>query len=74
MLVNIVENSKEVVISVDESGKIIYANAPTEEVLGYKPEELIGAQISILAHQVVSMFKRICIKVHWQLVKLPLKL
>jgi len=48
-LVNIIENSKEVVISADVKGNIIYANAPIEDVLGYTPEELIGKPLSILA-------------------------
>ncbi|HUT80181.1 MAG TPA: PAS domain S-box protein [Candidatus Bathyarchaeia archaeon] len=49
LLANIVENSKEVVISTDEDGKIIFANSPLEDVFGYKPEEIIGKSISILA-------------------------
>jgi PAS domain S-box-containing protein len=48
-LVNIIENSKEVVLSADTDGNILYANAPIEDVLGYKPEEVIGKPISILA-------------------------
>ncbi|NHJ83871.1 MAG: PAS domain S-box protein [Asgard group archaeon] len=49
LLENIVENSKEVVISAKENGEIIYANAPTEDILGYKPEELVGKNITVLA-------------------------
>ncbi|MBN1329251.1 MAG: PAS domain S-box protein [Candidatus Heimdallarchaeota archaeon] len=49
LLANIVENSKEVVISSDENGKIIFANSPLEDVFGYKPEEIIGKSINILA-------------------------
>lgn len=49
MLVNIVENSKEVVISSTTDGRIIYANSPVEDVFGYIPNEIIGQPISILA-------------------------
>jgi len=48
-LANIVENSKEVVISGDQNGIIFYANTPVEEVLGYKPEEIIGKHMSLLS-------------------------
>ncbi|NHJ39203.1 MAG: PAS domain S-box protein [Asgard group archaeon] len=49
MLVNIVDNSKEVVISATKEGKIIYANSPIEDVFGYTPNEVIGQSISVLA-------------------------
>jgi PAS domain S-box-containing protein len=48
LLSNIVDNSKEVVISADENGKIIYANPPLKDVFGWLPEEIIGKNISIL--------------------------
>ncbi|MHA1922515.1 MAG: PAS domain S-box protein, partial [Candidatus Heimdallarchaeota archaeon] len=48
-LANVVENSKEVVIRGDRHGIIFYANSPIEEVLGYKPEEIIGQHMSMLA-------------------------
>ncbi len=47
-LVNIVENSKEVVISADTNGKILYASSPIKDVLGYNPEEIIGEHVSKL--------------------------
>ncbi|MHA1739287.1 MAG: GAF domain-containing protein, partial [Candidatus Heimdallarchaeota archaeon] len=40
---------KEVVIRGDRHGIIFYANSPIEEVLGYKPEEIIGQHMSMLA-------------------------
>jgi PAS domain S-box-containing protein len=49
MLVNIIENSKEVVISASKDGKIIYVNPSIEDVFGYSPREIIGQSISILA-------------------------
>lgn len=48
-LSNIVENSKEVVISADEKGNILYANPAVEQIFGWKPEELEGENISLLA-------------------------
>ncbi|MBD3190536.1 MAG: PAS domain S-box protein [Candidatus Heimdallarchaeota archaeon] len=48
-LSNIVANSKEVVISADENGTILYANPAVEDVFGWKPEELEGKNISLLA-------------------------
>jgi len=49
LLANIVENSKEVVITANEKGKILFANAAIEEVLGYPPDEIIGQNISLFA-------------------------
>ena len=48
-LANIVDNSKEVVIRGDRHGIIFYANSPIEEVLGYKPEDVIGQHMSIMS-------------------------
>ncbi len=49
LLVNIIENSKEVVISSNENGIIHFATSPLEDVFGYKPEEIIGKSINILS-------------------------
>ncbi len=49
MLYTIVENAKEAIVSVDAKGNIIYINKATEEIFGWKAEELIGKHMSILA-------------------------
>ncbi|KAA0002565.1 MAG: PAS domain S-box protein, partial [Thermoplasmata archaeon] len=49
MLSAIIENAREAVVSVDADGKIIYANKATEELFGWKIEELVGKPMSILA-------------------------
>ena len=49
MLVSIIENSKEAVVSADADGKIIYVNRATEEIFGWKTEEIVGKPISIMA-------------------------
>ncbi|NHJ48375.1 MAG: PAS domain S-box protein [Asgard group archaeon] len=49
LLANVIENSKEIVISATEDGTILYVNSPIEEILGYKPEEVIGKHMSVLA-------------------------
>ena len=38
-----------VVLSVDDSGTILTANNPVESLLGFKPEELIGQDIKLIA-------------------------
>ena len=45
----IVENAKESIVTVDGNGKIIYVNKATEEIFGWKAEELIGKHMSIFA-------------------------
>jgi len=49
MLSSIVEHSKEAMVSVDENGKIIYANRAVEEIFGWGRKEIIGKHMSILA-------------------------
>jgi PAS domain S-box-containing protein len=49
MLANIIENSKEIVISATEEGEILYVNSPIEEILGYEPKELIGEHLTVLS-------------------------
>ena len=49
MLSTIVENAREAVVSVDSKGNIIYANRATEEIFGWKKEELIGNHMNIMA-------------------------
>ncbi|MHA1629694.1 MAG: PAS domain S-box protein [Candidatus Heimdallarchaeota archaeon] len=49
LLANIVENSKEVIITANEDGKILFANAAIEEILGYQPESIIGKDITLFA-------------------------
>jgi PAS domain S-box-containing protein len=40
--------SPDAIVVVDESGKIVMASQCTEDMLGYKPEELIGKPLDIL--------------------------
>lgn len=47
MLSAIVENAREGVISTDKDGKIIYANRVIEEIFGWKPDDLVGKNISV---------------------------
>ncbi len=49
LLVSIVENSPEAVVSVDENGIIIYANNAVERIFGWKREEITGRNFSIFA-------------------------
>ena len=49
MLSSIIENAKEAVVSVDNEGRIIYVNKATEEIFGWKAEELIGKHMSVMA-------------------------
>lgn len=41
----IVESARDIVYLIDRNGRILYINPATEEVIGYKPKELIGNSI-----------------------------
>lgn len=45
----IAEGVSDAIVSADESGTIMYANPAVERVFGYRPEELIGSNLSVLA-------------------------
>ena len=49
MLSAIIEKAREAVVSVDANGRIIYANKATEELFGWKTEEIMGKPMSIFA-------------------------
>ncbi len=62
-LTNIISHSEQVILSSDPKGVIIYANPAVEKVFGFKPEELIGNNISLLSppgqeNQQKEMLKR----------------
>ena len=44
----VVETASDVVVSIDENGKIILANPATNRIFGYAPEELIGKPLTVL--------------------------
>jgi PAS domain S-box-containing protein len=44
----VVETASDAVVSIDESDTIILANAATERIFGYRPEELIGRSLTVL--------------------------
>ena len=44
----VVETASDAVVSIDESGVIILANAATKRIFGYNPEELIGRPLTVL--------------------------
>jgi len=44
----VVETASDVVVSIDENGKIILANPATNRMFGYAPEELIGKPLTVL--------------------------
>jgi PAS domain S-box-containing protein len=44
----IADASRDVVITIDEQSKILFANAAIFELLGYRPEELIGQSLTTL--------------------------
>src|SRR5262245_12938552 len=44
----VAETAADAIITIDESSKILFANATVERVFGYKREELIGKNLSIL--------------------------
>jgi PAS domain S-box-containing protein len=44
----VVETASDAVVSIDESGAIIFANPATKRIFGYNPEELIGKPLTVL--------------------------
>jgi PAS domain S-box-containing protein len=44
----VVETASDVVVSIDENGKIILANPATNRIFGHAPEELIGKPLTVL--------------------------
>jgi len=44
----VVETASDVVVSIDENGKIILASPATNRIFGYAPEELIGKPLTVL--------------------------
>lgn len=44
---NILENSKEGIVVVNEDGYIVMTNPACDKIFGYKPEELVGRNIQI---------------------------
>lgn len=49
----VVETANDAVICMEESGRIEFANAATERVLGYPPAELIGKPLTVLMPEVM---------------------
>jgi PAS domain S-box-containing protein len=47
----VVETASDAIISMNESGVIIFANAATKGILGYEPAELIGKSLTVLMPQ-----------------------
>lgn len=41
----IIENAKDIIYLIDQTGKILYINPATEAIIGYEPKELIGRSI-----------------------------
>ena len=44
----VAETANDVIITIDEHSSILYANPAVENILGYKPSELIGNNLSII--------------------------
>lgn len=51
-LTNLLDSIDSVVLSVDENGTILFANEHVTSVLGFKPEELIGQDIKLIATKI----------------------
>lgn len=44
----VAETASDAILTVDETGTIIFVNAATEKIFGYRSEELIGEKLSLL--------------------------
>jgi PAS domain S-box-containing protein len=42
------ETASDAIITIDEASKIIYVNEAVEEMFGYKPEEIVGKNLTVL--------------------------
>jgi PAS domain S-box-containing protein len=45
---SVLEQAANPIVGVDEEGRITYANPRTQDVLGWRPEELIGQRVEVL--------------------------
>jgi PAS domain S-box-containing protein len=45
---SLVENGSDAIVSIDEQSTILYANESVERVFGYRPEELIGEELTTI--------------------------
>ncbi len=50
MLSNIIENSSEVILSIDKNGMIIYANKAVKKVFGWTVEDVLGKNLFLFSH------------------------
>jgi two-component system sensor histidine kinase/response regulator len=48
---SIVETTKDWIWWIDAQGRVLYANPAVEDILGYRPEELLGTNILNLLHE-----------------------
>jgi PAS domain S-box-containing protein len=57
---DLVQNMAEIVFTTDEEGKLTYVSSASKEVLGYRPEDVLGKSLFDLAppQDVSSMFRR----------------
>ena len=46
----LIKNSREMILVKDAQGTILYTSPPCEEILGYRPHELVGLRIQTLMH------------------------
>lgn len=44
----VAQSASDVIVTIDERSAILFVNASAEKVLGYKPDELIGKDLSII--------------------------
>ncbi|MCP4760703.1 MAG: PAS domain S-box protein, partial [archaeon] len=47
---NLINNMSDVLVELDEKGKIIYISPQSLGMFGYKPEEIIGKNLSVFVH------------------------
>ncbi|HEY7182370.1 MAG TPA: PAS domain S-box protein [Blastocatellia bacterium] len=55
----VAETTSDVILAAGEDGRIIFINASVEKVFGYKPAEMIGAELTLLMPDFMSRLREI---------------
>jgi PAS domain S-box-containing protein len=76
----IAENASYAIITIDQDSRILFANKTAETIFGYKPEELLGSQLTMLMPDYLRRLHRQGLKgyletgekhLSWESVSLP---
>src|SRR5215471_12497623 len=58
MVVALLESASQAILSIDSGGRIVLVNRKTEEMFGYRRDELLGAGLDILLREAKDAERR----------------